>query len=92
MNVLYRLRDARRGAGQELGIRGKEPDDDGLRLAGKVANHVLQNLHELDFGGGLRLLNLLSNVIHDFLNAPLAIALELHGEIAAIRFGNCGQP
>ena len=37
-----RIRDARRPGGEQIGIGRKQLDDDGLRSAGQVADHVLQ--------------------------------------------------
>ena len=88
MNFLYRLSDSGSGVRQDLGILAKELDDDGLGLAGQVANHVLQNLDELDFGGGLAVLNLRTNVVHDLIDVALTISLEFYGEITAIGFGD----
>src|SRR6516164_9502462 len=83
--------DTRRGGFKEFGVGGKELDDDWLGLAGEVADHVLKDLNEFDVGAGLGLLNLRANVGNDFFDVALAIRFELHGEIAAIGFGDGSQ-
>ena len=91
LNFLDSLGNAWSIGGKYGGILRKQFDDDGLRLAGEVANHVLEDLHEFDLGGGLSLLNFLADIVHDFFDAALASALELDGEVAAIGFGNGGK-
>ena len=77
---------ARRGIRKEFWILRKEFDHDGLRLAREVTDHVLQDLDELHFGGRFGLFDLRTDVGNDLIDVPLAVALELDGEIAAIGF------
>jgi len=50
VNLANGVRNAKRGVVQESASFGKEFDDDGLRLAGKIADHVGKQLHEFDLG------------------------------------------
>ena len=86
VNFLNGVGDARSGIGKELRVLREKLNDDGLGLAGKVADHVLQDLDEFDLGGGLGLLDLRPNVGDNLVDVALPIALELDGEVAAIGF------
>src|SRR5258708_2475391 len=78
--------DTRGGFVQELAILRKEFNHDGFGLTGQVADHVLQKLNELDFGGGPSLLFLRPGVRNDVVDGTLAITLKLHSEVAIIGF------
>ena len=59
-----------------LGIFGEHHDLDGLRIAGQVADHILQDLVEIDVEGRFGLLDLGPHLAHDFLDAPAALFLQ----------------
>src|SRR5439155_1409825 len=61
VNLLNGLSNARRSVREELGILREQFDDDGFRLTGEVADHVLQDLDEFHLGGRLRLLYFRTN-------------------------------
>ena len=91
MNFLNGAGNTRSSVGEEFWILREKLNDDGLGLAGEVANHVLQDLDEFHLGGRLGLLDFGTNVGDDLINVPLAVALELNGEITTIGFGNRGK-
>ena len=58
----------------------------------KIADHVLQELRELDVQRGHLLVDLLAHVGDHLVHAAIALAFQLHREIAAIGFRHRGEP
>ena len=76
---------------QQRRIVGEDLDLDRLGSVGEVADHVLQHLGELDVEFGLGLLDLVAHVVHDFVDAAVALGLQLDGEVAGVGFGHGGK-
>src|SRR5262249_24390358 len=64
---------------------------DGFRLAGEIADHVLQNLHELDADRRFPHDDLGADIFNHVFNGAFAILLELHENVDAVGFGDGGQ-
>ena len=92
LDFVDRLRDARSGFIQELAVLRIELDHDGLGRARQVADHVLKELNELNFGGGFGRFNLGSDIGNDIVDVALAIFLQPDGEISVVRFGDGCKP
>ena len=83
--------DARRCFIEELAVLGKKFDDDGLRSAGQIPDHVLEELNELDFGAGFGGFNFGADVGNDVVDVALAILLQPDGKISVVRLGDGGK-
>src|SRR6266705_1849677 len=92
LDFVDRFRDARSGFIQELAVLRIELDHDGLGRARQVADHVLKELKELNFGGGFGRFNLGSEIGDDIVDVALAIFLQPDGEISVVRFGDGCKP
>jgi len=73
---------------EQVLVGGAELDLDGLRGVGEVADHVLQDLCELDVELGLGGFDLLAGVLHDVVDAAVAVSGEQDGEVADVGFCN----
>ena len=82
---MNRIGNLRRPLLERNSIRRKQLDLDRLRLAGQIADHVLQHLDELHAHGRFLRVDLRTNILRHLVDAPAAILLELHQDIAAIR-------
>ena len=71
--------------------RREELDLDRFGRIRQIADHVLQNLGELDVELRLGGLDLLAHVLHHVVNGAAALGLQLHGEVAGVGFGHGGQ-
>ena len=69
----------------------EELDLDGLGRVGEVADHVLQDLDELDVESGSLALILRADVGDDFVDGAAALGFELDGEVAGVGFGDGGE-
>ena len=76
---------------QHVGILAEQLDDDRLGRAGEIADHVLQELRELDVQHRLRLRDFGAHVGDHFFAAALAVALQLDGDVAGVGFGHRRQ-
>ena len=72
-------------------VAGEELDLDGLGRVGEVADHVLQDLGELDVEVGLGLPDPLAGILHDLVDVAVAVGLEADGEVAGVGFGDGGE-
>ena len=89
---LMRIGHARRPLPQQRRILGEELDLDRFRRAGQVADHVLQQLHELHLEHRLLFGDFLAHFGDHFLELRVAVAFQLDGDIAGVGFGHGGQP
>ena len=71
-----------------VGIGGEQLDLDRLGRTGQVADHVLQHLDEFDVELRILLVDLRAHFGNDLVDAAVAIALQPHGEVAGVRFGD----
>ena len=76
---------------EEVLVGGEELDLDGLRGIGEVADHVLQDLGELDVEFGLGGFDALAGVFHDVVDAAAAFVSKHDGEVAGVGFGDGGE-
>ena len=63
----------------------------GSGAGSEIADHVLQNLYELDVESGLLLLDIGAHVGDDVFNSPLALRFQLHQDVAGIGFRDRSQ-
>src|SRR2546427_1289499 len=77
---------------EQRSVLRKQFDLDRLRLAGEVANHILQDLHELHANGRLLGVDLRANIFHYVVDGALAILPQLYQNVAAIGFGYGCKP
>ena len=83
--------DARGELVEQVLVRGEELDLDGLGGVGEVADHVLEDLGELDVEFGLGGFDALARVLHDVVDAAAAVVGEQDGEVAGVGFCNSGE-
>ena len=83
--------DARGELVEEVLVGGEELDLDGLGGVGEVADHVLEDLGELDVELGLGGFDALAGVLHDVVDAAAAVVGEQDGEVAGVGFCNGGE-
>src|SRR5580704_6553417 len=83
--------DSRSNIVENLGTGIKELDLDRLGSVGEVTDHVLQDLREFNVQLWLAGFDLRAEVRDDLIDAAVALAFELHSDIAGIGFGNCSQ-
>ncbi len=76
---------------QQRRIGRKQFDLHRLRRVGQIANHVLQHLHVFDFQTRLLFFHPGAQFGDDFFAAAVALALQLHRDVAAVRLGHCRQ-
>ena len=76
---------------KQRGIGREQLDLDRLGRVRQIADHVLQHLDELDVDRGLLLLDLGPQLGDDVVDAAAALAFQLHGDVAGIRFGDRSQ-
>ncbi len=76
---------SRRGIGRE------QLDLHRLGRVRQIADHVLQNLHELDLDGRLFTRDTFAELRDDFVDVTAALALQLDGNVAAVGLGDGGQ-
>jgi hypothetical protein len=76
----------RRPVLEKIGIIGKELHDHRLRRAGKIPNHVLQQLNELHIEHRLGLRDFVADFADHVVDAALALVLQFDGEVTRVRF------
>ena len=91
VNFADRLRHFRRPCLQQCRVLRKQFDLHRLRLAGQVADHVLQHLYELDSHRRLLGGYFCAHIFDDVVDAAAAIFLQLDQDVAAVRFGHRRQ-
>ena len=76
---------------QQRGIGGENLDLDRLGRVGKIADHVLQYLYELNIQLRLSPLDLLAHIRHHLVDAAIPFALQLHRDVASVRLCHCRE-
>ena len=87
MNLFDRVSNLRRPLPQHIGILREHLDHDRLRRVRKIADHILQQLREFHIQRGHALGSPLPHIGDYLIDAAVALTLQLHREISAIRFG-----
>ena len=91
INLFHRVGHRCRPLFEQRGILGEELDDHGLRRAGKIVHHVLQELREFHIKRGFLPLHFGADLLDHFLHAALAVVFQLDGDVSLIGFGNLCQ-
>ena len=85
------IADARGELVEEVLVGGEELDLDGFGGVGEVADHVLEDLSELDVEFGLGSFDALAGVFHDVVDGAAAMVREQDSEVAGVGFCDSGQ-
>ena len=91
MDLFESVANARAPLPEQVRVFGEHFDDNRFGRAGQIADHILQELCELDIQRRHLLVDLLTNVGDDLVYASLPFGLQLDGEIAAIGFRDGGE-
>ena len=90
-NLLDGVADLRRPRAQQVGVLREELDGHRFGRAGEIADHVLQQLHELDVQHRFGFRDLGAHVGDHLVAAAAALAFQLDRDIAGVGFGDGGQ-
>ena len=89
LDLVHHLLDRSREFREAIGIVAEDLHLDRLRIAFEVAEHVLQQLDELDLDERGGLVDAFAHVADDFLRrtTPLTSRLEAHEDVAGVLRG-----